>query len=134
MKESVGSMSLFLILVALWNGYSSITGMLASPQQPIIIAHGIILFFAVSFLFVGARLQTLLVRNPGIIKLILGGSLVGMAIWLVLSLQGIAPLALIPNIVWVIVTLYLMANVSRLSREEQAKVAASRPASRPSGS
>lgn len=128
MKESVRSMAAYFILVALIGAYANIRAILRSPNELfVIIPCAISALWALMFLYMGIRLRKLLVTSYSFLKIVLLISLGLLVIRFLLSLAVQAPMGLVTAVVGVLIILYLLANVKRLAKEEQAKFTSSLP-------
>ncbi len=124
MQETVGSMRAYLTLVG---GVGLILNLAAlgsagSELDAITIsACGVSIVLAVGYLICALRLRTMLIRSPGTIKALLISSLaVQGIIGTMVLLADQNTKGLVTPVLSILICMYLLANVNRLSRELQA--------------
>ena len=128
MRETIGSMRAYLILVGIFGGAQSILVLLdrsifgVYPPNPLAmkVSAGINLAFALAFVFSGIFLRKLLRDLPGsLIALFCVTAVLQILTAIVLlSIVGQPSVLVVPGIA-LIISVYLLVNVRRLSAAEQ---------------
>jgi hypothetical protein len=123
MKETVRSIKMYLILVAVIGLILNSQVLTASPTNPLLLIIGLIgMAFSLAFLYMGIRLRPLLVKSPKLIKNILLGSIIyQFIIFLLKLLNGFDPSSVIQLGGAILIISYVIKNVERLSQEEKSK-------------
>jgi hypothetical protein len=121
MKESVGSLRAYFIVVALLAGFQN-AALLVRSQGNIIIVIIALLGFAIGYLYIGIALRELLVKSSKIITGVILVSMGFLVVVFLLSLLGGVQAAMVAQlIIGLLIAWYLLKNVKRLSSEEQGK-------------
>lgn len=124
MKESVGSLRAYFIVVALLAGFQNTALLVQSQENIVIVIMALLgLGFAIAYLYIGIALRKLLIKSS---KIIIGVILVSMGfqvvVFLLYLLVGVQAAVVLPQlIIGLLITWYLLKNVKRLSSEEQGK-------------
>ena len=124
MKESVTSLRVYFILIALLSGFVNGNMLLAGSQGNIvIIIFSIIgLGFAVAYFYIGIALRKLITQSPNIIRGVILTSMGFLLLSFLLSLLGgVQDIMVAQLIIGILITWYLLNNVTRLSSEDQSK-------------
>jgi hypothetical protein len=126
MKESVGSLKAYFIVVSVLGIISSLAILGASQVNPLFLVIGLIeLGFSVAYLYIGITLRKLLVKSPELLNNILFGSMAYHVIIFLLSLlNGFQIFLVIRLAIALLLFWYLLINVKRLSQEVKSNSAA----------
>ncbi len=124
MKESVGSLRLYFIVVALFTGFQSASLFVESPGNVIVVIEALLSFmFAVAYLCIGIALRKLLARSSkivvGVILASMGFLVLDFLSTLLVGLPFEMVGRLIRLIIGLLITWYLLSYVKRLSYELQ---------------
>ncbi|MCU0597123.1 MAG: hypothetical protein MUC98_16910 [Desulfobacterota bacterium] len=124
MKESVGSLRLYFIVVALFAGFQSASLLVESPKNVIVVIDALLSFmFAVAYLCIGIALRKLLVKSSkfvmGVILASMGFLVLDFLSTLLVGLPFEIMGKLIRLVIGLLITWYLLSNVKRLSYELQ---------------
>jgi hypothetical protein len=124
MKETVGSLKAYFIVVAVFGLIGSIGTITASQINPLFLIVGLIGFaFSLAYLYMGVMLRKLLVESPGIIKNVILVSMIYQLINFLLSLlAGFQIVSIINLAIGLLITWYLLNSAERLSQEEKSKL------------
>ncbi len=122
MKETVGSLRFYLIIVGVGGGLANVFAMFAglSPLGVALVAVSMVL--AGGFLYVGIRLRELLVTNPVRINQLIYANIAMILLKATLNLaygytNGLAQIA-----IGLAISVYLLSSVKRLSAQVVAEV------------
>ena len=123
MKESIGSLRAYFIVVALLSGFQNATLLVQSQRNIIIVIIALLgLGLAIAYLYIGIALRKLLVKSSKIITGVILVSMGFLVVVFLLSLLGGVQAAMVAQlIIGLLITWYLLKNVKRLSSEEQGK-------------
>ena len=123
MKESVGSLRAYFIIVALVSGFRNATLLVQSRENIVIVIIALLgLGFAIAYLYIGIALRKLLVKSSNIITGVILASIGFLVVVFLLSLLGGVQAAMVAQlIIGLLITWYLLKNVKRLSSEEGGK-------------
>ena len=126
MKESVGSLKAYFIVVSVLGVIGSLGILGASQVNPLFLVIGLIeLGFSVAYLYIGITLRKLLVKSPKVIDNILFASMAYHVIIFLLSLSNGLQIVLVIRLAIVLLLFwYLLINVKRLSQEVKSNSAA----------
>jgi hypothetical protein len=126
MKESVGSLKAYFIVVSVLGMIGSLATLGASPINPLFLVIGLIeLGFSVAYLYIGITLRKLLVKSPKLLNNILLTSMAYQVITFLLSLLNGFQIGLVIRLAIALLLLwYLLTNVKRLSQEVKSNSAA----------
>ena len=123
MRETVGSLRAYFILVGIVGGARAVSTIAAQPLAPpeLKVAAGIDAVLALAFLVTGIALRTVLKDSPGLIKgLIYSTAAIELLTAGVLLALVREPIILIAPVFWLLISWYLLTNINRLSAEEKA--------------
>lgn len=117
MRETVRSLRAYFIVIALLSGIPSVLDLSAHPIGLGTIFSLAALGLSVAYLYLGIRLNVLLLKAPGQVTTIVlaGGAFVIVAL-LISVLVGSTP-GVIQAVVGLLITWYLYSNVRRLASE-----------------
>jgi hypothetical protein len=123
MRETVGSLKAYFIVVAVLGLLGSIGTIAASHISPLFLIIGLIGFaFSVAYLYIGFMLRKLLIESPKLINNIILASMVYQIINFLLSLLGGFQIGLVIQLtIGLLITWYLLNSTKRLSQEEKSK-------------
>ena len=126
MKESVGSLKAYFIVVSVLGVMGSLTTLGASPVTPLFLVIGLIeLGFSVAYLYIGITLRKLLVKSPKLLNNILLASMAYQVITFLLNLLNGLQIGLVIRLaIGLLLLWYLLTNVKRLSQEVKSNSAA----------
>jgi hypothetical protein len=124
MKETVGSLRAYFILVSVLGIAGSVMTLGALQVNPLFLVTGLIgLAFSVAYLYVGISLRKLLVESLGLIESLLFASMTYQLIIFLLTLfNGFQTGSVIQFAVSLLILWYLLSSVRRLSKEIESKV------------
>jgi hypothetical protein len=124
MKETVGSLKAYFIVVSILGIIGSLVALGSSQINPLFLVTGLIgLAFSVAYLYIGITLRKLLVESPKLIDNMLLASMAYQVITFLLSLlNGFQTGLVIQLAIALLLLWYLLANVRRLSKEVKSKV------------
>jgi hypothetical protein len=124
MKETVGSLKAYFIVVSILSIIGSLVALGSSQINPLFLVTGLIgLAFSVAYLYIGITLRKLLVESPKLIDNMLLASMAYQVITFLLSLlNGFQTGLVIQLAIALLLLWYLLANVRRLSKEVKSKV------------
>jgi hypothetical protein len=123
MKESIGSLRAYFIIIALLAGIKN-TASLVQSQRDIAIVIGALIGvgFAIAYLYIGLTLRKLIVKSPKIITKVILVSMGFLVVGFLFSLlEGVQTAMVAQLIIGLLITWYLLKNVKRLSSEEKGK-------------
>lgn len=123
MKETVGSLRAYFIVIAIL-GLARNIGFVGVSQHLILLAIALIrIALSMAYLYIGISLEKLIVDSPGLIKNVIFASMAYQVInfLLVNFLGGFQTVLFIQLGVGLLITLYLLSSVKRLSEEEKSK-------------
>jgi CBS domain containing-hemolysin-like protein len=123
MKESVGSLRAYFIVVGLLSGYDNYQLLTVASGNIILLVLGLIgMALSIASLYIGISLPKLLVESPKLITTVLLCALGFLVVTslLILSLGAITA-ALIRLVIGSLIIWYLFNSVRRLSAEERSK-------------
>ena len=124
MKESTGSLKAYFIFLGVVYSLDSI-GSLAFVSQNIflLVSWAFSLVFGTAYLYTGLSLRKLLVRSPHRINLVIYASLVQQFLSFIFKLIfiGLQPRDFISLSISVVIAVYLLFQVRRLSKIEQSR-------------
>jgi hypothetical protein len=134
MKDTVGSIRTFLIVVGVLGTLTNFSTVSAAQLHPVMrVVAAIALAASLGYILAGGQLRAWIVRAPGRIHaaialgMVASGANVGaLVVYANLDATG-SITGLVASALAVLVSLYLFASVRRLSREERAKVAVAPP-------
>lgn len=123
MKESVGSLRAYFIVVGLFSGYDNYQLLRVASGNIILLVLGLLgLALSIASLYMGISLPKLLVESPKLITTVL---LFALGLLVVTSLiilsAGFVTPALIRLVIGSLIIWYLFNSVKRLSAEERSK-------------
>jgi hypothetical protein len=123
MKETVGSLRAYFILVSVLGIAGSVMALGALQVNPLFLVTGLIgLAFSVAYLYVGISLRKLLVESPGLIESLLFASMTYQLIIFLLTLfNGFQTGSVIQFAFSLLILWYLLSSVRRLSKEIESK-------------
>jgi thiol:disulfide interchange protein len=126
MKESVGSLKAYFIVVSVLGIISSLATLGTSQINPLVLVFFLIeLGFSLTYLYIGITLRKLLVKSPELLNNILFGSMAYHVIIFLLSLlNGFQIVLVIRLAIALLLFWYLLINVKRLSQEVKSNLAA----------
>jgi hypothetical protein len=119
MKETVGSLKAYFIVVSILGIAGSIMALGESQVNPLFLVTGLIgLAFSVAYFYIGIALRKLLVESPKLIDNILLASMAYQVITFLLGLfNGFQTSLVIQLAIALLILWYLLVNVRRLSKE-----------------
>ena len=123
MKETVGSLKAYFIVVAVLGGLGSVPLLGAGAINPLFPILGLVgLAFCCAYFYIGIMLRKLLLESPQLVNKVILASMVYQVLNFLLSLTGGLQLsAIFQLIIGLLLTWYLLNSVKRLSQEERAK-------------
>ena len=123
MRETVGSLKAYFIVVAVLGLIGNFSAIAASSINPLFLIIGLIgLVFSVAYLYMGISLRKLLAESPKIVSNVILASMVYLIINFLISLLGGFQVGLAVQLaIGLLITWYLLTNVKRLSQEEKSK-------------
>ncbi len=127
MKESVGSLKAYFMVVSVLGIIGSLPTLGASPINPLFLVIGLIeLGFSVAYLYIGITLRKLLVKSPKLLNNTLLASMAYQVIitFLLSLLNGLQIGLVIRLAIALLLLWYLLTNVKRLSQEVKSNSAA----------
>ncbi|MEM8545377.1 MAG: hypothetical protein AAGF66_15465 [Cyanobacteria bacterium P01_H01_bin.119] len=120
MKESIGSLKVYLIVVAIFGIAGTIV--IASESEvtlPLLLISVVDLAFSAAYLYIGIRLRKLLAESPKIVENVIIASMAYVVLAFLGSLfTGLQMIALIELGIGLLITWYLLTSARRLSQEE----------------
>jgi membrane associated rhomboid family serine protease len=125
MRESVGSLKAFFIVIGLLGVFGSYR-VLTQPQTTIDVISLIFIVigigFSIAYLYIGISLRKLLVESPKIVTTVIFANIASEVLNFLLSLsQGFQVGSLVGLAIALLINWYLFSSVVRLSREEKSK-------------
>ncbi len=123
MKETVGSLKVYFIVVSILGIAGSLAALGASQANLLFLVTGLVgLTFSVAYLYIGVTFRKLLVESPKMIENMLLASMAYQAITFLFSLfNGFQTGLVIQLTIAILILWYLLANVRRLSKEMKSK-------------
>jgi hypothetical protein len=126
MKESVGSLRLYFIFVALFAGFQSVSLFVESRGNVIVVIDALLGFMlAVAYLCIGIGLRKLLVKSSKIVTGVILTSMAFLVLDFLLTVLVGLPFEMVGKlirlIIGLLITWYLLSNVNRLSYELQSR-------------
>jgi len=122
MKESVNSLRLYFIIVALINAYYGVSYLYSSQGYIIVLIFGFIsIGFSITFFYLGILLNKLLIESTKLITTIFFFNIGFIGLVALLEILAGLPEGLIRLVGGILITWYLLSNVKRLSLEQQSK-------------
>lgn len=123
MRETVGSLKAYFILVGVLGLIGNIGAIAASQVNPLFLISGLIgLAFSGAYLYIGIMLRKLLVESPKLVKNFILASMAYLIVdFLLTLLGGDQTNSVIRLAIGLLITWYLLSNVKRLSQEEKSK-------------
>lgn len=119
MKETVGSLKAYFIVVGLLGGIGSVALLIQAQGNVAFIASGLVsLGLSIGYFYIGVVLRKLLVKSPQLITTVLYISLISLLVNLVLGLSdGFQVNEGFRSAIGLFIVLYLLNSVKRLSAE-----------------
>lgn len=119
MKETVGSLKAYFIVVGLLGGIGSVALLIQAQGNAAFIVSGLVsLGLSIGYFYIGVVLRKLLVKSPQLITTVLYISLISLLVNLVLGLSdGFQVNEGFRSAIGLFIVLYLLNNVKRLSAE-----------------
>ncbi len=128
MKESVGSLKAYFIVVSVLGIISSLATFGGSQVNPPFLVFGLIeLGFSLAYLYIGITLRKLLIKSPQLLNNLIFASMAYKVItFLLISLliHSLQIALVIQLAITLLVFWYLLINVKRLSQEAKSNLAA----------
>ena len=123
MKESVGSLKAYFIVVALLSGLGNYRLLTQWQGNTINLIYGLIgMGLAIAYFYMGISLRKLLIHSPQVITTVISISMAFIVITFLLALPDSLHIAvMIRSAIGLLITGYLLKNVTRLSAEEKHK-------------
>ncbi len=123
MRETVGSLKAYFIVVAVLGLLGSTNWLALSSVSPLFMIIGLIgLAFSIAYLYIGISIRKLLVNSPNIINNVILASMAYQVISFLLTLlNGFLLPSIIRLAIGLLITWYLLNSVKRLASEERAK-------------
>lgn len=124
MKETVGSLRAYFIVIAIIIGLAGNIGFVGGLQHLILLAIGLVgIGLSMAYLYIGIALRKLLVESPNLVTGVIIASIAYQIInfLLVNLLGGFQTVLLIQLGIGLLITWYLLSSVKRLSEEERTK-------------
>lgn len=119
MKETVGSLKAYFIVVGLLGGIGSVALLIQAQGNVAFIASGLVsLGLSIGYFYIGLVLRKLLVQSPQVITTVLQVSLISLLVNFALGLSdGFQVNEGFRTAIGLFIVLYLLNNVKRLSAE-----------------
>lgn len=119
MKETVGSLKAYFIVVGLLGGIGSVALLIQAQGNAAFIVSGLVsLGLSIGYFYIGVVLRKLLVKSPQLITTVLYISLISLLVNLVLGLSdGFQVNEGFRSAIGLFIVLYLLNSVKRLSAE-----------------
>lgn len=119
MKETVGSLKAYFIVVGLLGGIGSVALLIQAQGNAAFIVSGLVsLGLSIGYFYIGVVLRKLLVKSPQLITTVLYISLISLLVNLVLGLSdGFQVNEGFRSAIGLFIILYLLNSVKRLSAE-----------------
>lgn len=124
MRESVGSLKAYFIVIAVLSALGGVSVLGSAPSDPLLLIAGIISFiFASAYFYIGILLRKLLAESPKLIERFLYVNIAYQVIMFFLSIsQGFQIGLVIRLSIALLIIWYLLVNVRRLSKEAKSKI------------
>jgi hypothetical protein len=121
MRETVGSLRAYFILVGAVGAVRSIAAITGGPNAAVVkVGAGVDLALALAFLAAGFALPKLLRDSPGLVKgLIYATAVMQVVIAVALFAATRDPVVLVAPAIVLLIAWYLLVNVNRLSAAEK---------------
>ncbi|MEW6498612.1 MAG: hypothetical protein AB1589_39860 [Cyanobacteriota bacterium] len=123
MKESVGSLKAYFIVVSLLSGLGNYSLLTQWQGNTINLISGLLgMTFAIAYFYMGVSLRKLLIHCPQVITTVISISMAFIVITFLLALPySLQITQVIRSAIGLLITWYLLINVSRLSAEERSR-------------
>ncbi|HEY9611038.1 hypothetical protein [Allocoleopsis sp.] len=126
MRETVGSLKAYFIVVAVFGFLGSTSSLSLSSFSPLFLIVGLIgLVFSIAYFYIGISIRKLLVNSPNTINNVILASMAYQVInFLLTLLRGLQPASIISLAIGLLITWYLLNSVNRLASQERSKTKA----------
>ena len=123
MKETVGSLKVYFIVVSVLGIAGSLAALGASQANLLFLVTGLVgLAFSVAYLYIGITFRKLLVESPKMIENMLLASMAYQVITFLFGLfNGFQTGLIIRLAIAILILWYLLANIRRLTKEIKSK-------------
>lgn len=123
MKESVGSLKAYFIVVALLSGLGNYSLLTQWQGDAINLISGLLgMGLAIAYFYMGVSLRKLLIHSPQVITTVISISMAFIVITFLLALPySLQITQVIRSAIGLLITGYLLKNVTRLSAQEKDK-------------
>ena len=119
MKETVQSLRVYFIVIAVLSGIAGLVALFALPVRPYSLYAALAIVFGGAYFYVGIQLRSLLVTSPRIVLAVVLASGIAEILGLFVNLTVGIPTDPARLCLGLVITGYLYVNVRRLSSNER---------------